>query len=124
MTSYDPFGIMLFVQQFMQAPQTQLIFGMILLDFVLGVVAAIRIRTYQWARLAEFSYTNVLPYVLGYAALYTFAQFGVSALLTPQVGDISAVTFAAPMLAALAASIKKNLALLATVPEATPPTTE
>lgn len=46
------------------------ILGLIVLDVVLAVAAAIKEKAFDWRRLAEFYRTMVLPYVLGYLAFY------------------------------------------------------
>ena len=53
-----------------QATQLYTILGLIAVDFVMGVAAAIRTGTFDWARLGEFYRTNVMPYGLGYFCLY------------------------------------------------------
>ncbi len=49
------------------------IFGLITLDFVLGVVVAIFSQTFQWSKLASFLDTSVLSLVTGYLLVGVFA---------------------------------------------------
>jgi hypothetical protein len=58
------------LQEAAQATQLYTILGLIALDFVLGVSAAIRKNEFDWAKLGEFYRTNVMPYGLGYFCLY------------------------------------------------------
>jgi hypothetical protein len=53
-----------------RATQLYTILGLIAVDFVMGVAAAIRNGEFDWSRLAEFYRTNVMPYGLGYFCLY------------------------------------------------------
>jgi len=55
------------------------ILGLILLDVVLAVAAAIKAGEFDWRRLGEFYRTMVVPYILGYLAFY-----GAGFLLDPQ----------------------------------------
>jgi len=50
--------------------RVQTIAGLILLDVVLAVAAAVKTGQFDWRRLAEFYQTMVLPYILGYLAFY------------------------------------------------------
>ncbi len=50
-------------------PDIKAIGCLIFLDLVLGVAAAIKQQEYEWERLGRFLLTNVLPYILVYAAI-------------------------------------------------------
>jgi len=50
--------------------QVKTLIGLILLDVVLGVAAALRSGVFDWKRLGQFYSSNVLPYVLGFLAFY------------------------------------------------------
>jgi hypothetical protein len=52
-----------------------IILGLIALDLVLGVSAAIKTNTFDWYKLGQFYWTMVLPYVLSYAVLYAVDLF-------------------------------------------------
>ena len=54
-------------------PRTILIAVFILLDLGTGIMAALRTGTFDWALLAQFYRTNVLPYLLGYGLLYVLS---------------------------------------------------
>jgi len=58
---------------FVQDPRTVLIGVFIALDFGTGVMAALRTGTFDWRALATFYKTEVLPYGVGYALLYTLS---------------------------------------------------
>ena len=55
-------------------------FGLIGLDFVLGVVTAIASKKFEWNKLADFLDTNVLKLVGGYflVGLFAFAEPGLA----------------------------------------------
>ena len=59
------------IGRFFADPRVLTILGMILLDVVLAISAAIKLKEFDWKRLPEFYQTMVLPYVLGYLAAYT-----------------------------------------------------
>lgn len=58
------------VLAFFSDPFVRALIGLIVLDFVLGIAAAFRTRTFDLAKMADFYTTNVIPFVLGYAAFY------------------------------------------------------
>lgn len=92
--------------------QVKTILGLILLDVVLGIASALKRDVFDWALVAAFYRTNVIPYLLGYAVLYIVISF----VLPPDAlggnGDIigdGAITLAwGFVLAALIGSIRKS----------------
>ena len=64
------------------------IIGLIFLDVVLGVAAAIKRGWFDWRVVGEFYTTNVLPYVLGYVAVSGAALFVSPELLAGEAGDV------------------------------------
>ena len=52
------------------------ILALIVVDVIMGIAAAIKQRMFQWEAVGNFYLTMILPYLLGYAAL-----FGASKLL-------------------------------------------
>lgn len=58
------------VLAFFADPFVKAVLGLIVLDFLLGVAAALKNREFDFAKLADFYVTNVIPYVLGYLAFY------------------------------------------------------
>jgi len=69
-TAVDLQYLLSLVTGFFQAWQTQTLIGLILIDVVLGLAAALRAGRFEFAKLAEFYKSNVLPYVLGYLVFY------------------------------------------------------
>jgi len=55
--------------------QVKTVAGLVLIDVVLGVAAAIRAGIFDWQKLADFYLTNVLPYILGYAVFFVAVNF-------------------------------------------------
>lgn len=72
-TSYTD-TVMALVVAFFQDPRVLTVLGLIVLDFVLGVAAALRTNTWDWKKVANFYQTNVLPFILGYLAFYVAAN--------------------------------------------------
>ena len=62
--------LVMLVDKFFADPRVLTILGMILLDVVLAISAAIKLNEFDWKRLPEFYKTMVLPYVVGYLAAY------------------------------------------------------
>jgi hypothetical protein len=49
--------------------------GLLYLDLVFGLAKALRTQSFDFKKLAQFYATNVLPYLIGYAALYVAFSF-------------------------------------------------
>ena len=62
------------VKLFFQDGRVVTIEGLIVLDVILAVAAAIKARVFDWRRLAEFYRSMVVPYVLGYLAFYIVGE--------------------------------------------------
>lgn len=99
---------------FFAAWQTKTIVGLILLDVLLGIACAFRTGGFQWARVAEFYRTMVIPYVIGYLALFVAIGY----IIPPNVEGLEflnqALVTAAwlALLGALLGSIKQNAEML------------
>ena len=74
---------------FFRDPRVQTILGLIFVDVLLGIAAAIRLGEFDWRKLATYYETMVLPYLLGYLAFYTGAKVIVADLLGPQAYLVS-----------------------------------
>jgi hypothetical protein len=105
---------------FFADPRTRAIFGLIVLDVVLGVSSALKLGQFKWTVLANFYRTNVMPYVLGYFVAWLFVRFGLTDVLGQLGGETSATIFSAPVCIALVASIGKSLQTLGILPNRTP----
>lgn len=55
--------------------QMRVIVGLILLDLIFGIAAALRTGVFRWGAVATFYKTNVLPYILGYIVLFVAIRF-------------------------------------------------
>jgi len=66
--------VLAYIAKFFTDVRVIAIIGLILLDVVLAVAVAIRTKKFEGRRLAEFLRTMVVPYVIGYLALYLFSK--------------------------------------------------
>ena len=86
--------------------------GLVALDVVIGVAAALKENIFEWAKVAQFYKTMVAPYVLVYLAVF------VALVLVPEleqyttVVGVSVATLFGSVTANLLASIVKNVARL------------
>ena len=67
--------------------QVKTLLGLIVLDVLLGVAAALRAGRFDFGRLAEFYRSNVLPYLLGYLAFYVAVGFVIPAASLGELGE-------------------------------------
>lgn len=94
---------------FAKEPQTKMIVTAILIDVVTGIIAALRVGTFDGQRTAAFMATNVLPYVLGYMLFWFLSYFGLADLVPIEIaGTIANFGFGAVM-TSLTKSIIDNL---------------
>ena len=62
--------IIFLVTAFFASAGVKTIIGLIAADVLSGVASAIRQRTFQWRKLANFYLSNVVPFILVYGGLY------------------------------------------------------
>lgn len=96
------------LKTFLQATETRLILVLILIDVITGVIAAIRVNTFDGQRIADFMFSNVLPYVLGYATFWLVSYYGLSTLLPAVIVDGLAAAGYGAVMSALTLSIADN----------------
>lgn len=72
--SVYPSLLLAYVVKFFSDIRVAIIVGLILLDVALAVAAAVKSKTFEGRRLAEYLRTMVVPYILGYLALYLFSK--------------------------------------------------
>ena len=53
------------------------ILGLIALDVVLAIAQAIKEKRFEWFRLADFYQTMIVPFLLGYLALYVLVGLSI-----------------------------------------------
>jgi len=58
-----------------QSWQVRTLVGLVLIDIVLGIAAALRAGQFEWSKMAQFYQTNVLPYILGYVVFFAAVTF-------------------------------------------------
>jgi len=90
--------------------------GLILLDVVLGIAKSIKLKAFEWSKLADFYQTNGLPYRLGYSVLYFVVGYVIPTDQLGQLGEPitqATVTLAwSTLVLRLGTSIKDNFAAL------------
>lgn len=79
-------GISDVLEMFFSAWQVKAMIGLVLLDVVLGVAAALRAGKFEFSRVAQFYQTNVLPYVLGFGVLFVAINYVLP--VTPDGGTV------------------------------------
>lgn len=94
---------------FFEAKSTLALVAMIALDLITGVIAALRTSRFDLQRLADFYRTSVIPYVIGYGALYVFTGIGLDQYLAPGFVDMLQPFTSSFALASLAGSIADNV---------------
>lgn len=62
--------------------------GLILLQVILAVALAIREKTFDWKKLADFYQTKVIPYVIGWLAFVFVVRLISTDLLGPEYNGI------------------------------------
>ena len=77
-----------FLTAFAQDPWVRTLGGLIVLDVVLGVAAAIRTGEFDWRELARFYRSMVLPMILGFAVVRFVTPFLVADLLGEYSGIV------------------------------------
>jgi hypothetical protein len=96
------------LKAFARETQTKTIVTFILIDVVTGVIAALRVGTFDGQRFAAFMGSNVLPYLFGYMLFWFVSYFGLTDVLTPELAaTLSNFGFGAVM-SSLAMSIVDN----------------
>lgn len=108
------------VLDFVNDPRTRTLFAFIVVDIVTGIAAAFRTRQFDWTRLADFYWTSVVPFILGYLLIYLLTIFGLGALLGPVLAEIGATIGVGPAVLTLTASIAQNLVAIRTAVPKTP----
>ena len=99
------------VYQFFHDPRVLTLVGLIVVDVLLGIAAAIRLGKFEWAKLGNFYKTMVLPYLIGYLAFYVGSKIIVAEWLGPQAFLVSEATITVAWLTlvgSLAQSIISN----------------
>lgn len=97
---------------------------LVFLDVGLAVFAAIKTKTYEWGKLAEFYKTNVIPYIGGYTILYIAVNVASAQVSEGRFGEYTYI-FSTPILSVawgilllqLGSSIVKNAKKFGYVPE-------
>ena len=96
--------------------QVRVMLGLILVDIILAIAGAIKQGQFEWVKLADFYRAMVVPYLLGYLALYVAINYIMPVGDLGEIGTIinqGLVTIAwAALVGALGGRIKDNFSLL------------
>lgn len=91
------------IYEYLQIWGVLTILGLIALDIVLGIFAAIKRGEFQWDKVSQFYKTMIIPYVGGYILM----QIGIA--LLPELGDLLDAMLPAGFLALIFLAIVNNL---------------
>lgn len=89
--------------------RTQTLLGLVVVNFVVAVIAALATRQFDWQRLGDWYAHTLIPYLLGYLLIWSGGKLGLAELLGPTWGDVTATFGVLPAAAALVAKITANL---------------
>lgn len=101
---------MTLILRFVQDERTLILFGLIVVDLVVGIIAALRTGTFDPRAVGAFYRTNVVPFILGYLLVYTVSLWGIGTLIGPVWGEVTATVGSGPAILNLGTSIVRNLA--------------
>jgi len=98
------------VDRFFRDARLYVILGLIGLDVVLGVAAALKTGVFDWHKLGDFYKTMVAPYVLGYLALYvTFQLLPEVVGMVGEVGNVAGEVMVTVAFATIAANLVASI---------------
>jgi len=98
------------VDRFFRDARLYVILGLIGLDVVLGVAAALKTGVFDWHKLGDFYKTMVAPYVLGYLALYvTFQLLPDVVGMVGEVGNVAGEVMVTVAFATIAANLVASI---------------
>jgi hypothetical protein len=98
---------------FVASWQFNTLIGLVVLDLALGIAAALKLGVFEWQKLADFYRTMVVPYSIGYLALYLVVNYVIPAGQVGEIANEAGVTVAwATLLTSLVSKIKTNLEVL------------
>lgn len=89
--------------------RTQTLLALVIINFVVGVIAALATRQYEWRRLGDWYAHTLIPYLLGYLLIWSGGELGVAAVAGPVWGEVVATFGVAPAAATLVARITGNI---------------
>lgn len=101
---------------FLSDQRTLALLLLIVVDLVVGIIAALRAGVFAWRRVGDFYAHNVIPFLLGYGLIYAIGALGVGALLGPIWQEVAQTVGAGPAVISLVASIGANLLTIRTPP--------
>jgi hypothetical protein len=94
---------------FLQDNRTLTLLGLIAVNLITGVMAALVTGRFLLGKVADFYRARVLPYILGYMLVYGLSVVGVAELLGPIAGELAAWAGLTIAVANLLDDIRRNL---------------
>jgi len=67
-------------------PQIATLLALVAANIILGVAVAIKNRVFEWAKVADFYLSDIVPKLLGYLAIRIIVVFGAVEFLGPSLG--------------------------------------
>lgn len=105
--------------QFGNENKLRVILAFILVDVLTGVIATVKMRTFDLERLGQFYGASIVPYVFGYLLVWALILLGLDGVINEQLQTIILCIAFACITASLTASIQKNvIAIARSVPNA------
>jgi hypothetical protein len=110
----NPDYLLSLLVSFVTSWQVAVIFGLIVLDLLLGVASALKTGTFELGKLADFYKTNVIPYLLGYLAFYIVIGYIIPPDSLGDIGEpvneaavtLTWITLVASLVSSIAANFK------------------
>src|SRR5256885_16434048 len=75
---------------FVNDQRTLALTGLVILDLLFGVAAAVRAGKFDWERLAAWDRTNVFPFIICYFAVWLVSRIGMVQAFTSVLGPTGA----------------------------------
>ena len=97
------------LRAFASADQTRSILCLIVADVITGVIAALRVGSFDGQKLARFYASNIIPYTLGYMLFWFLTYFGLAAVLPALIVESIGSFGYAAIMATLTQSIIDNI---------------
>jgi len=66
-------------------PQITALLALVAANVILGVAVAIKEKKFEWAKLADFYISDIVPKLLGYVAVVILVEFGALEYLGPDL---------------------------------------
>lgn len=103
-----------FLSSFGSDVRTVTLFLLIIIDLVMGIIFALRHNVFSFHKVAQFYWTNVIPFILGYFLIFTITFYGLTEyidepLVSEVISQVTATVGWFPGILKLSHSIKQKL---------------